>query len=146
MDLPQDPRLLKLISSCGSASLRSQDFKQHLGFPLPKARQSNKDAAKSVDKVNEIDKLCKMSFRIFNALFDSYDTVGSLLSAAIPPSEGLLLETTAGMLSKYGHVIWSTSEPRLTHISEDYPRHLVYTNPEDFQKLVHGQLFSLLIC
>ncbi|KAH7383196.1 hypothetical protein BKA66DRAFT_441538 [Pyrenochaeta sp. MPI-SDFR-AT-0127] len=79
-----------------------------------------------------------------NALFDSHDTVEDLRKATATPSMDLLHEITADMLGKYGPTIWSSSEPHLTRIRDEYPRYLIFDDPEDF-KLIRAYLYYWIL-
>ncbi|CAO2656017.1 Nn.00g048200.m01.CDS01 [Neocucurbitaria sp. VM-36] len=135
MDYPHDPPLVNLISICGRGSIASQEYIKRLGLPLAKDSEGTRGHAKFDDETGHVQMLYSSTLKALNWLFDTHDTVEELRNQAMSPSPEFLREVTENMLSTYGPLIWSAQEPRLTRISKEYPRFLVFDDLEDFQRL-----------
>ena len=135
MATAQDRELRDLVQSCGDAATRAQDFIRYLGFPVKQGERAS-GYAKFDDPSGQIEKLYKCTNKMQNELFDAYDTAEDLRDAALHPSEDQLEKVTSEMLTSYGRSIWNADGHRLTRLSDDYPKFLVFENAQDFQRYI----------
>jgi hypothetical protein len=81
--------------------------------------------------------LYQHSCRIVNTIRERFHTKDELRKAALRQRVTLIGEITEPLLSAYGPIIWSASEPFLTCINPiDYPQHLKHNKNEDRERSV----------
>ena len=132
MDAPRDLSLQKLVKLCGG-SIASCDFISYLGLPVKGGKERAKGLVTFEDRTGQVKKFYSWTHNLVNDLYKLYGTREALDKAALPPSEEMLSKYTANILSTYGSIIWAAagSGSPLTITTRDYPRALVFADPED---------------